>query len=192
MLDGRCTLGILATLPMTFPSLVSRWPSMCSSCSPTDPTSWPDATTASCRHRPGVWPTCRRQHAFIKTCVGWGGMPLHMVEEDIATLAGGRSPSSESEVPMRPHRIPCAGSRKAPVHRSTVTSPLSSEESQMKICPIGRAGIVAGPLEYERLCTGRRRQATPRSVRPHECRAAERGGHMPAQPRRDACAGLKK
>jgi DNA-binding transcriptional LysR family regulator len=24
------------------------------------------------------------KHAFIKDCVGWGGMPLHMVEEDIA------------------------------------------------------------------------------------------------------------
>jgi Transcriptional regulator len=24
------------------------------------------------------------KHAFLKDCVGWGGMPLHMVEKDIA------------------------------------------------------------------------------------------------------------
>jgi DNA-binding transcriptional LysR family regulator len=24
------------------------------------------------------------KHAFLKECVGWGGMPLHMIEKDIS------------------------------------------------------------------------------------------------------------
>jgi DNA-binding transcriptional LysR family regulator len=112
VLDGRCTLGILATLPLTFPSLVSERlgevPLVFVAAA-----SHPLASLGSRITRrevakyaqlvltdrsdlmagrdygvvsPLTWRLAdlSTKHAFIKDCVGWGGMPLHMVEQDIA------------------------------------------------------------------------------------------------------------
>jgi len=112
VLDGRCTLGILATLPLTFPSLVSERlgevPMVFVAAA-----SHPLASLGSRIARrevakyvqlvltdrsdlmagrdygvlsPSTWRLAdlSTKHAFIKDGVGWGGMPLHMVEEDLA------------------------------------------------------------------------------------------------------------
>ena len=112
VLDGRCTLGILATLPLTFPSLVSErlgevpmvfvaaashpLAGLGSRITRREAAKYvqlvlTDRSDLMAGHDYGVMsPSTWRladlstKHAFIKDCVGWGGMPLHMVEEDIA------------------------------------------------------------------------------------------------------------
>lgn len=116
VLDGRCSLGILAALPVAFPSLASERLG--------DITlvmvAGADHPLAAQRHRPGrsiprrelarhiqlvltdrsdlmagrdygvLSPSTWRladlstKYAFLKDSVGWGSMPLHMVERDIA------------------------------------------------------------------------------------------------------------
>lgn len=112
VLDGRCSLGILTPLPQTFPSLVSErlgelpLVAVASACHPlanfshriprrelakhvqlvltdrSDLTVGRDFGVAS----PSTWRLAdlSTKYAFLKDCVGWGGMPLHMVEKDIA------------------------------------------------------------------------------------------------------------
>lgn len=112
VLDGRCSIGILGTLPVAFPSLVSeRLEEM------------PLVLVAAAAHplarfngriprrdlakyvqlvltdrselltgrdygvmSPSTWRLAdlSTKHAFLKDGVGWGSMPLHMVKNDIA------------------------------------------------------------------------------------------------------------
>jgi DNA-binding transcriptional LysR family regulator len=111
VLDGRCSLGILAALPVTFPSLVSERIGEI-----------PLVVVASADHplaqfkneipkrelskhvqlvltdrsdlmggkdygvlSPSTWRLAdlSTKYAFLKDCLGWGSMPLHMVEHDI-------------------------------------------------------------------------------------------------------------
>ena len=113
VLDGRCTLGILATLPIAFPSLVGERLGEVplvfvaaaghplSSHGPRIPKSeaakyvqlvLTDRSDLMAGHDYGVvssstWRLAdlSTKYAFIKDGVGWGGMPLHMVENDIAS-----------------------------------------------------------------------------------------------------------
>jgi DNA-binding transcriptional LysR family regulator len=113
VLDGRCTLGILATLPLAFPSLVSERlgevplvfvaaaSHPLASLGPRIPRSevakyvqlvLTDRSDLMAGHDYGVvssstWRLAdlSTKYAFIKDSVGWGGMPLHMVEKDIAS-----------------------------------------------------------------------------------------------------------
>lgn len=112
VLDGRCSLGILTSLPRTFPTLVSErlgelpLVAVASACHPlasldhriprhelakhvqlvitdkSDLTAGRDFSVVS----PLTWRLgdLSTKYAFIKDCVGWGGMPLHMVKKDIA------------------------------------------------------------------------------------------------------------
>jgi DNA-binding transcriptional LysR family regulator len=112
VLDGRCSLGILTPLPQPFPSLVSERlgelpvVAVAAACHPlasygqriprrelakhvqlvltdrSDLTAGRDFGVAS----PSTWRLAdlSTKYAFLKDCVGWGGMPLHMVEKDIA------------------------------------------------------------------------------------------------------------
>jgi len=112
VLDGRCSLGILPPLPQAFPSLVSErlgelpLVAVASACHPlasvghriprrelakhvqlvltdrSDLTAGRDFGVAST----STWRLAdlSTKYAFLKDCVGWGGMPLHMVEQDIA------------------------------------------------------------------------------------------------------------
>ncbi len=112
VLDGRCSLGILPPLPQAFPSLVSErlgelpLVAVAAACHPlasvghriprrelakhiqlvltdrSDLTAGRDFAVAS----PSTWRLAdlSTKYAFLKDCVGWGGMPLHMVEKDIA------------------------------------------------------------------------------------------------------------
>ena len=113
VLDGRCSLGILSTLPaVTFPSLVSErlgevpLVSVAAAAHPlarfgrriprrelakhvqlvltdrSDLMAGRDYGVVS----PSTWRLAdlSTKHAFLKDGVGWGGMPLHMVEKDIA------------------------------------------------------------------------------------------------------------
>ncbi|MGO7015695.1 LysR family transcriptional regulator [Rhizobium leguminosarum] len=112
VLDGRCSLGILPPLPQPFPSLTSErlgelpLVAVASACHPlaaygqriprhelakhvqlvltdrSDLTSGRDFAVAS----PSTWRLAdlSTKHAFLKECVGWGGMPLHMIEKDVA------------------------------------------------------------------------------------------------------------
>jgi DNA-binding transcriptional LysR family regulator len=112
VLDGRCALGILPPLPQAFPSLVSErlgdlpLVAVASACHPlarvghriprrelakyvqlvltdrSDLTAGRDFGVASA----STWRLAdlSTKYAFLKDCVGWGGMPLHMVEQDIA------------------------------------------------------------------------------------------------------------
>lgn len=111
VLDGRCSLGILPPLPQTFPSLTSErlgelpLIAVASASHPlaaftqripreelanhvqlvlTDRSSLSagrDFAVAS----PATWRLAdlSTKYAFLKDGVGWGGMPLHMVEQDI-------------------------------------------------------------------------------------------------------------
>ncbi|NNH55695.1 LysR family transcriptional regulator [Rhizobium laguerreae] len=113
VLDGRCSLGILPPLPQPFPSLVSErlgelpLVAVASACHPltsfgrriprqelakhvqlvltdrSDLTAGRDFAVAS----PSTWRLAdlSTKHAFLRDCVGWGGMPLHMIEEDISS-----------------------------------------------------------------------------------------------------------
>jgi DNA-binding transcriptional LysR family regulator len=112
VLDGRCSLGILPPLPQPFPTLASErlgelpLVAVASACHPlavfdrriprdelakhvqlvltdrSDLTSGRDFAVAS----PSTWRLAdlSTKHAFLKECVGWGGMPLHMIEKDIS------------------------------------------------------------------------------------------------------------
>jgi DNA-binding transcriptional LysR family regulator len=111
VLDGRCSLGILPPLPLAFPSLVSERlgelpvVAVASARHPlakvghriprrelakyvqlvltdrSDLTAGRDFGVAST----STWRLAdlSTKYAFLKECVGWGGMPLHMVEQDI-------------------------------------------------------------------------------------------------------------
>ncbi len=112
VLDGRCSLGILPPLPQAFPSLVSERLGelpLVAVAAPSHPlasighriprrelakhvqlvltdrsdlTAGRDFAVAS----PSTWRLAdlSTKYAFLKDCVGWGGMPLHMIEKDIA------------------------------------------------------------------------------------------------------------
>jgi len=112
VLDGRCSLGILPPLPQAFPSLLSErlgelpLVAVASASHPlasfadriprhelakyvqlvltdrSDLTAGRDFGVSSS----STWRLAdlSTKHAFLKDCVGWGGMPLHMVEKDIA------------------------------------------------------------------------------------------------------------
>jgi DNA-binding transcriptional LysR family regulator len=111
VLEGRCSLGILPPLPQAFPSLASERlgeVSLVAVAAPDHPlaqfgvriprqevakhiqlvltdrsdlTAGRDFGVAS----PATWRLAdlSTKHAFLKDCVGWGGMPLHMVAKDI-------------------------------------------------------------------------------------------------------------
>ncbi|GAB5096388.1 LysR family transcriptional regulator [Caballeronia sp. HLA56] len=112
VLDGRCSLGILPPLPQAFSSLTSERlgdvpvVAVASAQHPlaaigrritrrelgrhvqlvltdrSDLTAGRDFGVASA----STWRLAdlSTKYAFLKDCVGWGGMPLHMVEKDIA------------------------------------------------------------------------------------------------------------
>jgi DNA-binding transcriptional LysR family regulator len=112
VLDGRCSLGILPPLPQAFPSLVSErlgelpLHAVASGAHPlaaighriprrelakhvqlvltdrSDLTAGRDFGVAS----PSTWRLAdlSTKHAFLRDGVGWGGMPLHMIEKDLA------------------------------------------------------------------------------------------------------------
>lgn len=112
VLDGRCSLGILPPLPQAFPSLVSErigelpLVAVAAACHPlasvghriprreltkhvqlvltdrSNLTAGRDFGVASA----STWRLAdlSTKYAFLRDCVGWGGMPLHMVEKDIA------------------------------------------------------------------------------------------------------------
>ncbi|MBW8834542.1 MAG: LysR family transcriptional regulator [Burkholderia sp.] len=113
VLDGRCSLGILSTLPaVTFPSLVSErlgeLPLVSVAAANHPLAAWADRIPRSelAKHvqlvltdrsdlmagrdygvvSRSTWRLAdlSTKYAFLKDCVGWGGMPLHMVEKDIA------------------------------------------------------------------------------------------------------------
>ena len=112
VLDGRCSLGILTPLPQTFPSLVSErlgdvpLVAVASACHPLASFSQRIPRRELAKHvqlvltdrspltvgrdfgvaSPSTWRLAdlSTKYAFLKDCVGWGGMPLHMVEKDIA------------------------------------------------------------------------------------------------------------
>lgn len=113
VLDGRCSLGILATLPLTFPALVSEplgEVSLISVAAPGHPLAKFGRRIPKRELRkhvqlvltdrsdlmagrdygvvsPSTWRLAdlSTKYAFLKDEVGWGGMPLHMVENDIAS-----------------------------------------------------------------------------------------------------------
>lgn len=112
VLDGRCSLGILAALPLAFPSLVSERlgeVALVSVAAATHPLAhFSDRIPRGELRKhvqlvltdrsdlmagrdygvvsPSTWRLAdlSTKHAFLKDGVGWGGMPLHMVEKDIA------------------------------------------------------------------------------------------------------------
>lgn len=112
VLDGRCNLGILAPLPMPFPSLASEsiGPlSLVTVAAPDHPLAsfkrriqkaalakhvqlvLTDRSELSAGHDYGVksaltWRLAdlSTKHAFLRDSVGWGNMPLHMVRDDLA------------------------------------------------------------------------------------------------------------
>lgn len=113
VLDGRCSLGILAALPVAFPSLVSEplgeVPLIAVAAAGHPLTSFgrripkrelrkhvqlvltdrsdlmagKDYGVVS----PSTWRLAdlSTKHAFLKAGVGWGGMPRHMVDSDLAS-----------------------------------------------------------------------------------------------------------
>ena len=111
VLDGRCTLGILATLPLAFPSLVSEplgevpLVFVAAAGHPLASLGARIPKRELAKHvqlvltdrsdlmagrdygvvSPSTWRLgdLSTKHAFIKDGVGWGGMPAHMVEDDI-------------------------------------------------------------------------------------------------------------
>lgn len=112
VLDGRCSLGILAALPVTFPSLVSErlgeipLVMVAAASHPLAAIRGRIARPELVKHvqlvltdrselmtgrdygvlSPSTWRLAdlSTKYAFLKDCVGWGSMPLHMVEGDIA------------------------------------------------------------------------------------------------------------
>lgn len=113
LLDKRCSLGIVGTLPISFPSLTSERIGevpLITVAAPSHPLA--SFTQRIPRHElakhvqlvltdksellkgrdfgvmsPLTWRLAdlSTKYAFLKDCVGWGSMPLHMVEHDIAT-----------------------------------------------------------------------------------------------------------
>ena len=116
VLDGRCSLGILATLPVAFPSLANERLGEVALVS----VAATDHALARFGHRripkrelakhvqlvltdrsdlmagrdygvvsSSTWRLAdlSTKHAFLKDGVGWGGMPLHLVAQDIASGA---------------------------------------------------------------------------------------------------------
>jgi DNA-binding transcriptional LysR family regulator len=116
VLDGRCSLGILGPLPITFPSLVSERlgtiPLVMVAAASHPLATLPHSAGRRIPRRelakhvqlvltdrselitgqdygvlsPLTWRLAdlSTKYAFLKDCVGWGSMPLHMVEQDIA------------------------------------------------------------------------------------------------------------
>lgn len=113
VLDGRCSLGVLSTLPaLTFPSLVSErlgeLPLVSVAAANHPLAAWAERIPRRelAKHvqlvltdrsdlmagrdygvvSPSTWRLAdlSTKYAFLKDCVGWGGMPLHMVAKDIA------------------------------------------------------------------------------------------------------------
>lgn len=112
VLDGRCSLGILPPLPQAFPTLVSERLGelpLIAVAAPWHPlagfagriprhelakhvqlvlTDKSDLSTGRdfAVGSPLTWRLAdlSTKHAFLKDCVGWGGMALHMVDQDIA------------------------------------------------------------------------------------------------------------
>lgn len=112
VLDGRCSLGILAELPVHFPTLVSErlgQVALVMVAAPTHPLAalaGPIPRSELAKHVQlvltdrsdllagqdyGVFAHTNwrladlsTKYAFLKDGLGWGGMPLHMVEGDIA------------------------------------------------------------------------------------------------------------
>ncbi len=112
VLDGRCSLGILASLPIEFPSLVAERIgeiALVMVAAASHPlASFNDRIPKKelARHvqlvltdrsqllagmdygvlSASTWRLAdlSTKHALLKDCVGWGSLPLHMVEKDIA------------------------------------------------------------------------------------------------------------
>jgi DNA-binding transcriptional LysR family regulator len=112
VLDGRCSLGILLALPMAFPTLVSErlgTITLVAVAAPGHPLAQygdriprqvlAKATQLVLTDRsdllagrdygvisPHTWRLAdlSTKHAFLRDGLGWGGMPLHMVEQDVA------------------------------------------------------------------------------------------------------------
>jgi DNA-binding transcriptional LysR family regulator len=112
VLDGRCSLGILAPLAVAFPSLSSESIGQVTLVT----VAAPDHPLASFRRRipkaalakhvqlvltdrselsagrdfgvksASTWRLAdlSTKHAFLRDCVGWGNMPMHMVQSDLA------------------------------------------------------------------------------------------------------------
>ena len=111
VLDGRCSLGILGALPVAFPSLVSERLGeipLVVVASASHPLARFDGRIPRqelAKHvqlvltdrselmagrdygvmSPSTWRLAdlSTKYAFLKDCVGWGSMPLHLVEQDI-------------------------------------------------------------------------------------------------------------
>ena len=111
--EGRCGLGVLSTIPVAFPTLVSERLGevpLVAVASPGHPLA--QHTHRIPRHEmakhlqlvltdrsdlmsgrdfgvvaPSTWRLAdlSTKYAFLKDGIGWGGMPLHMVENDIAS-----------------------------------------------------------------------------------------------------------
>ncbi|PIF16732.1 MULTISPECIES: LysR family transcriptional regulator [unclassified Acidovorax] len=111
VLDGRCSLGILGALPLSFPSLVSERLQQ----TPLVMVAAPDHPLSRIKRRiarrelakhvqlvltdrselmvgrdygvssPSTWRLAdlSTKYAFLKGGVGWGSMPMHMVDQDI-------------------------------------------------------------------------------------------------------------
>lgn len=115
VIEGRCGLGALSTIPVAFPTLISERLGevpLVAVASPSHPLA--QLTHRIPRHEmakhlqlvltdrsdlmsgrdfgvvaPSTWRLAdlSTKHAFLKDGIGWGGMPLHMVEKDIASGA---------------------------------------------------------------------------------------------------------
>jgi DNA-binding transcriptional LysR family regulator len=112
VVEGRCGLGVLSTIPVAFPTLVSERLGevpLVAVASPSHPLA--QLTHRIPRHEmakhlqlvltdrsdlmsgrdfgvvaPSTWRLAdlSTKYAFLKDGIGWGGMPFHMVENDIA------------------------------------------------------------------------------------------------------------
>jgi DNA-binding transcriptional LysR family regulator len=113
VIEGRCGLGVLSTIPVAFPTLVSERLGevpLVAVASPSHPLA--RLTHRIPRHEmakhlqlvltdrsdlmsgrdfgvvaPSTWRLAdlSTKYAFLKDGIGWGGLPLHMVETDIAS-----------------------------------------------------------------------------------------------------------
>jgi DNA-binding transcriptional LysR family regulator len=113
VIEGRCGVGVLSTIPVAFPTLISERLGevpLVAVASPSHPLA--QLTHRIPRHEmakhlqlvltdrsdlmsgrdfgvvaPSTWRLAdlSTKYAFLKDGIGWGGMPLHMVEEDIAS-----------------------------------------------------------------------------------------------------------
>jgi DNA-binding transcriptional LysR family regulator len=113
VIEGRCGLGVLSTIPVAFPTLISERLGevpLVAVASPSHPLA--QLTHRIPRHEmakhlqlvltdrsdlmsgrdfgvvaPSTWRLAdlSTKYAFLKDGIGWGGMPLHMVEKDIAS-----------------------------------------------------------------------------------------------------------